>query len=40
MPEREIDEEDTETAELQSTLRRCQQASRPGSDKEEAEDLN
>ena len=38
MPEREIDEEDTETAELQSTLRRCQQASRPGSDKEEAQE--
>ena len=37
MPEREIDCEDTETAELQSNLRRCQLASREGSDRSESE---
>ena len=38
MPEREIDCEDTETAELQSNLRRCQLAARSDSDKEEAQE--
>ena len=37
MPEREIDCEDTETAELQSNLRRCQLAARENSDREEAQ---
>ena len=38
MPEREIDCEDTETAELQSNLRRCQLAGRSGSDRSESEE--
>ena len=38
MPEREIDEEDTETAELQTTLRRFQRVTSSGSDKEDVQE--
>ena len=39
MPEREIDEEDTETAELQTNLRRCQLNTRSEEEQEEPEEL-
>ena len=38
MPEREIDEEDTETAELQTTLRRFQRVTSSGSEKEDVQE--